>query len=199
MAITRNSVKQKRSTTQRGSEQVTEDDTRRVAHQETTTRWDRIPNAIEYLHRYVEYLEVVGRDKPKLNVTEAVRIMDLIYKLKEKIGEEVKSPLEKVYDTMRFAIVPELMLEADMTTTTIEGIGRVSIQDDVTATVAKENKEAFMAWLVEHELEDLISQSVNAATLGAFVRKQLQKKDGVKLPTDLIKITPVTRASITRS
>lgn len=199
MAIVRNSVKQKRNTTQRGSEQVTEDDTRRVAHQETTTRWDRIPNAIEYLRRYVEYLEVVGRDKKALNVTEAVRVMDTIYKLKEKLGEEVKSPLEKVYDTMRFAIVPELMLEADMTTTTIEGIGRVSITDDISASVAKENKEAFMAWLVEHELEDLISKSVNAQTLAAFVRKQLQKKDGVKLPTELIKITPVTRAAITRS
>lgn len=200
MAITRNSTKQKRQNpTQRGSENVSNDDTRRVAHQETTTRWDRVPNAIEYLRRYVEHLEVVGRDKANLNVTEAIRIMDSIYKLKEQIAEQVKSPLEKVYDSMRFAVVPELMIEADMTTTTIEGIGRCSIQDDISATVPKEFKDEFMSWLVEHELEDLISKTVNAATLAAFVRKQLQKKDGVKLPTNLIKITPVTRAAITRS
>jgi hypothetical protein len=201
MATVRNSETQKNTRkTGRGNENVSEDDVRRAAHTETTNKWERVPGAIEYLRQYIEYLSSKVRDRKDMDMVQAIQLMDMVYKLKERVAEHVKTPVEGVYDMLRLGVVPELMLEKEITTITVDGIGRCTVQDDISATVPKDNKEEFIEWLVEHELENIITQTVNAQTLAAFVREQIRKgKDGVKLPAKLIKITPVTRAVITRS
>lgn len=203
---------QPRSKGGRGNEQVSNDDVARVAEQSLTpeaqeNRWARIPNAIEYLRRYNEYLEEQSRNTDKaLTPMAALRLMDQVFKHKELVSEHVKSPLEKIYDILRFTVVPEVFADNEITTLTLEGIGRCNIMDDIAVTMQGDDKaekdahkEQFYKWLVNNELEDLITQTVNAQTLAAFVRRQLQSKDGKKLPMDLLKISPVTRAQITRS
>ena len=202
---------QARSKGGRGNERVTNDDVSRVAEQTLTPeaqedRWARVPNAIEYLRRYNEYLEGLARNEKKtLTPMSALRLMDQIFRHKELVAEHIKSPIEKLYDIMRFTVVPEVFVDNDITTLTLEGIGRCNIMDDISVVVeggTKEEKEfhkqAFYQWLRENELEDLISQTVNAQTLAAFVRRQIQSKDGIPLPYDHIKVKPVTRAQITR-
>jgi hypothetical protein len=202
---------QPRSKGGRGNERVTNDDVSRVAEQSLTPeaeadRWARVPNAIEYLRRYNEWLEVQARNEKKtLTPMSALRLMDQIFRHKELIAEHIKSPIEKLYDIMRFTVVPEVFADNDITTLTLEGIGRCNIMDDIQVAIVgdgKEDKErhkqAFYEWLRQNELEDIITQTVNAQTLAAFVRRQLQSKDGLKLPYDHIKVNPVTRAQITR-
>lgn len=203
---------QPRSKGGRGNEQVTGDDVSRVAEQALTPeaeedRWARVPNAIEYLRRYNEHLEKLARNADKkLTPMSAVRLMDQVFRHKELLSDHVKSPLEKIYDILRFTVVPEVFSDSEITTLTLDGVGRVNIMDDIAVTMVGENKEekeahkkAFYDWLVANELEDLITQTVNAQTLAAFVRRQIQSKDGLKLPMDHLKINPVTRAQITRS
>ena len=203
---------QPRSKGGRGNEQVTNDDTARVAEQALTPqaqedRWARIPNAFEYLRRYNEYLEEQARNADKkLTPVTALRLMDRVFRHKELMSDHVKSPLEKIYDILRFTVVPEVFSDNEVTVLSLDGIGRCNIMDDIAVTMQgndkKEkdiNKTLFTAWLVANELEDLITQTVNAQTLAAFVRRQLQTKDGIKLPMEILKINPVTRAQITRS
>lgn len=202
---------QPRSTGGRGNERVTNDDTARVAEHALTPeaqedRWAKVPNAIEYLRRYNEYLEKLARNEDKkLTPMAALRLMDAVFQHKEKISDHVKSPLEKIYDILRFTVVPDVFSDNEITTLTLEGIGRCNVLDDIAVIIAGDNKEekeqhkaAFYQWLVANELEDLITQTVNAQTLAAFVRRQLQSKDGKKLPMEHLKINPVTRAQITR-
>jgi hypothetical protein len=203
---------QPRSAGGRGNEQVSNDDVQRAAEHSLTKeaqdeRWSRVGNAIEYLRRYNAYLETQARNADKkLSPMDALRLMDTVFKHKEKVAEHVKSPIEKIYDILRFTVVPEVFADNELTTMTLEGVGRCNIMDDIAVVMLGEDKAekeahktAFYQWLIDNELEDLITQTVNAQTLAAFVRRQLQSKDGKKLPYDHIKITPVTRAQITRS
>lgn len=202
---------QPRSKGGRGNERVTNDDVSRVAEQSLTPeaqedRWARVPNAIEYLRRYNEHLETLARNEKKtLTPMSALRLMDQIFRHKELIAEHIKSPVEKLYDIMRFTVVPEVFSDNDITTLTLEGIGRCNIMDDIQVSITGDGKEekeahkqAFYEWLRQNELEDLITETVNAQTLAAFVRRQIQSKDGLPLPYDHIKVNPVTRAQITR-
>lgn len=203
---------QPRSKGGRGNEHVTNDDVRRVAEQPLTAeaeanRWSRIDNAIEYLRRYIEHLETRAQNKDKkLDAQSALRLMDEAFAIKEKLGEKLKTPAERIYDMLRFTVVPEIFTDSDITALTLDGIGRCNIMDDITVTMVGDNKEeqtasrkALIEWLVAHEMEDLVTETVNAQTLTAFVRRQLKDKDGIPLPYELIKVNPVTRAQITRS
>lgn len=204
---------QARSKGGRGNERVTNDDvasgpaTHKLTPEAEADRWSRVPNAIEYLRRYNEYLETqVRNEKKTLTPMMALKLMDLVFRHKEIVSDMIKSPLEKLYDILRFTVVPEVFADNEITTLTLEGIGRCNIMDDISVTMMGDNKEekeihkqAFYQWLRDNEMEDIITQTVNAQTLAAFVRRQIQSQDGLKLPYDDIKVTPVTRAQITRS
>jgi hypothetical protein len=202
---------QARSAGGRGNERVSNDDVSRPAEQSLTpeaqeNRWARVPNAIEYLRRYNEWLEVQVRNENKaLTPMSALRLMDQVFRHKELISEHIKSPIEKLYDILRFTVVPEVFQDNGTTTLTLEGVGRCNIMDDISVTTVGKtkdekdaNKAQFQQWLIDNELEDMITQTVNAQTLAAFCRRQIQSKDGLKLPYELIEIKPVTRAQITR-
>lgn len=217
----------------RGNERVTNDDVSRVAEQATTTRWDRLPNAVEYLRRfidskefpvtgeqasqlipllieclrrYVQHIETLARnDKKDLTPQQAMKLMNLIYKFTKLVGENVKSPAEKVHDILRFTVVPEIFSDNDTTSLVLEGIGRCNIMDDISLVVNGESKEekdanrqALYQWFIESGFEDLLTQTINAQSMAAWYRKQLQEKDGVLPPADLVTVKPITRAQITR-
>lgn len=223
---------QNRSKGGRGNERVTNDDVARTAEQATTSRWDRLPNALEYLRRfidatanepvpreemgvvikllveglrrYVEGLEARARNKEAMDPERAMRTMDEAKHFKEYIGEMVKSPAEKIFDILRFTVVPEVFIDREITALSLEGIGRCNIQDDISVVMQGETKDEkdhskalFQQWLIANGKEDLITATVNAQTLAAFVRSQIKDKNGLKLPMDLIEIKPVTRAVIT--
>jgi hypothetical protein len=54
----------------------------------------------------------------------------------------------------------------------------------------------FYEWLRTSGFDDLIVETVNSSTLKAWCKEQ--QKMGKAPPDDLIKITPFTRASITK-
>lgn len=183
----------------RGNEQVTPDDTARAAHTAVENPFPKLQAAIDYLHKYVLDCERRARNETKtLTPTDALKLMNETYLFKERLAEMLKSPIEKVYDILRFTVVPEVFTDNDVTSLSLEGIGRCNLIDDISVSVIKDQKEQFQDWLVEHEFEDLISKTVNAQTLAAFLRRQMAREDGVIPPAEMVKITPVTRAQITR-
>ena len=152
--------------------------------------------AIRVLTEYVRERAEVIKDKTKLTLPLAVQMMDSLYSFKENLSASVKSPTEKAYDTLRFSVIPEFMDEEDVRSVTYDGIGRVNAIDDI--QVSTLDKDGAKEWLKKVDLEDLIQETVNAQTLSAALRKRL--KDGKPMPPeDIIKVTPIVRAQITRS
>lgn len=150
--------------------------------------------ALAYLQSYVAELGEKARN-PENDAVASIRIMDECNTMKARVGEMVKSPLEAIYDMLRFAIIPARMEAEGITSITVEGIGRCNAVPDV--QVKQLDKTALYDWLVENELEDMIVQSVNAQTLAAFVRNRI--KDGKTLPAiEVLDVKAIQRAQITR-
>ena len=166
----------------------------------TLADWEeRATQAIAFLARYMAFLDAKVREKESL-VT-SVRLMDRLNVFKEIIGSQVKSPAEKMYDMLRFSIIPEQMDEGEVTARTVEDVGRVNLMDDVQCRV--EDQPSLLAWLREMELDDMIKENVNAQTLTAFVRRRLKEAGEKKVaavlpPKEVMTITPISRAPITR-
>lgn len=152
-------------------------------------------NALNVLEQYIgERVAVLKTPGSVKDLTEAVKMMDVLYRFKEALQKRVKTPVEEGYDILRFNVVPQCMDTMDVTSITVEGIGRVNVQDDVNVKVS--DAEQLTGWLTENDLEDMIKTTVNAQTLAAFVRRRM--KEGKELPTCL-EVKPLVRAVITRS
>lgn len=130
------------------------------------------------------------------SAVQGIHLMDVLFRFKERLQEMVKTPTEAAYDTLRFTVIPKLMNDEGIPTVTVAGVGRVNLQDDVQVKVL--NQGGLRDWLVEHEFEDMIKPTVNAATLAAFVRKRI--KEAEDLPGEaVIEVKPISRATITRA
>lgn len=100
------------------------------------------------------------------------------------------------FDLLRTILIPAKMEDEHITNTVFNGIGRVTTQDDLFVSVKSGLKDKFYAWLRKNKLGDLIQGTVNSSTLKAAMKERLKK--GKKLPTELLNVTPVTRAVITK-
>jgi hypothetical protein len=59
------------------------------------------------------------------------------------------------------------------------------------------DQQHFYEWLESNNLGDLIKPTVASSTLKAFVKNRI--KAGKDLPDAVLKVTPFTRASITKA
>lgn len=159
--------------------------------------------AMLVLEQYIAERAELAKDKVRIgNTVNSIKLMDTFKRFTDEIGKRVKSPAEAAYDSIRFTIVPSFMEDEDITSIKVEDVGRVNVMDDVQVKV--EDKDKLFEWLKANELEDMITEGVHAQTLAAFVRKRLKdpidEEEGENLPgAEIITVTPVTRAQITRS
>lgn len=167
-------------------------------------------SAMAVLRAYVEERAAILHPEAKVKVkdaADAIRMMDALYKFKEELGDTVKSPVEKAYDTLRFSVIPNLMDDEGLTTIGVEGIGRTNLQDDVQCKVL--NADGLKDWLTEQDKEDMIKETVNAQTLAAFIRARMKQISTMKdspqeerdklLPSaEILTVKPIVRAVITR-
>jgi hypothetical protein len=162
---------------------------------------DQAHEALGVLAAYIEERVSLIKDKTRIGDTvAAIRAMDHFKRLAEAVATRIKNPLEEGYNFMRFTLVPSFMDDEGITKIGVDGVGRVTLADDLSASV--KDKEALKDWLIEHDLEDMITDSINAATLTAFFRNRIKdgkKQDGKDLPdSKIVEVKPFVRASITR-
>ena len=112
---------------------------------------------------------------------------------KERIEAEL-SIVNAWYDVLRMEVIPEKMDTDGVENIRIEGIGRVSLTADMFTAVT--NKEGLFQWFKDNKLDDLIQPTVNASTLKAFIKRRI--KEAKDYPTECVRVTPFTRASITK-
>lgn len=108
----------------------------------------------------------------------------------------VKTLLQKKYDALRLNLVPPAMDDNNVTTMSVDGVGRVGLTADVYVSVLAENRLALHKWLRDNNHADLIKETVNAGTLKAFIKASIKK--GETFPEDIIKVTPFSRVTIAK-
>ncbi len=114
---------------------------------------------------------------------------------KEKLEAELRD-VNAYYDVLRLEKVPERAELDGVESAKFEGIGRLSFRHDL--FLQTKNPSELNLWLRGHKLGDLIKQTVNSSTLKAFIKNRI--KDGKELPpAELVKVTPVTMATITKA
>lgn len=109
--------------------------------------------------------------------------------------DRIKSAVGKVYDFYRTAVVPSRMEDEGVDSLKITGVGRLGLTSDL--NVSWPNKEAGMRWLEQIGSGDLITETVNAASLKAMLKRRLQS--GEDIDSDIFDVKPFTRAAITKA
>jgi hypothetical protein len=121
--------------------------------------------------------------------------MDDVRKQKESLEETLKG-VNETFDFLRITKIPTVMNDENIDRISVKGVGRVSITADMHVSIKADKKDDFYQWLRDNGRTDLISETVNASTLKASVKKMF--KEGEIPPEDLLNISPFERASITK-
>ena len=112
-------------------------------------------------------------------------------------AKEVKTSLQKKYDALRLNLVPSAMDDEGVTSINIDGIGRMGLTADLYASIPADQKPEAYEWLRDNQHGDIIKETVNAGTLKATF-KAIIKKGEETIPENIFKVTPFSRAAITK-
>ncbi len=112
------------------------------------------------------------------------------------IVEEELSRINGELDDIRLKQIPEMMAEIEVKNATFPGIGRVQLAADLYCSTKAGRKEEAMQWLRDMELDGMISETYNASSMKALIRKQIEQ--GAEIP-DFMNVTPFIRASIVKA
>ncbi len=130
-----------------------------------------------------------------MDLVNLVMEMDDVRKQKESLEETLKG-VNETFDFLRITKIPTVMNDENIDRISVKGVGRVSITADMHVSIKADKKDDFYQWLRDNGRTDLISETVNASTLKASVKKMF--KEGEIPPEDLLNISPFERASITK-
>lgn len=124
-------------------------------------------------------------------------LIEQIMKMKELKAEidelsAIRAELQKEYDKLRLFDIPNTMAEQGDTRSITGEFGRCTLTADL--YVKSKDKAKLHEWLQESGNGALIVPTVNAQTLKAFTKEQLQ--NGEQLPEEILSISPFTRAVI---
>lgn len=116
---------------------------------------------------------------------------------KDKLEDELKE-VNAEYDVMRIELLPTLMEDAGLENFRMAGLGRVQLTGDIFVSTREGAKAELHKWLEGENLQDLITEGVNASTLRASIKERI--KAGKPLPPEgVVRVTPYTRASIVKA
>ncbi len=119
-----------------------------------------------------------------------------VQRRKEALEADLKNANAE-FDVLRFECIPDVMEEQGIERMTFAGIGRVQLSADIRVATRAANRGRLFGWFREHDLGDLIVETVNSSTLKAWVKGRM--KEGKEVPPeDIMTVTPVTRASIVK-
>lgn len=124
-----------------------------------------------------------------------IRSMDDLRARKDEIEEQLKY-INKEYDFLRLKLVPKMFEDEGIESLKVDGIGRVSLTGDMYVSIQSGRKDEAYEYFRDIGKGSLITEVINSSTLKATVKAMI--KGGEDIPEELIKITPFTRASITK-
>ncbi len=135
-------------------------------------------------------------DLREMNVVQLAGELRKLKELKESMEEDLKET-NKYIEEITKHILPEKMDDQGISNIKIDGVGRITLRGEVYASILAANRDAAYQWLRDTGRASLISNTVNASSLKAACKEWL--KNGEEIPEELIKVTPVTVAVLTRT
>lgn len=137
----------------------------------------------------------------EFSVYDGLSLVDLVKKMRagEIAKEEAEAKLKEInkhLDFLRLTKIPSKMEEDGIENLRIEGVGRVQLTSDIYAGIQSGHQEEAFQWLSDTGRGDLIKDTVNASSLKATLKEAMRK--GEEIPEDIFRISPFTRASITK-
>lgn len=111
-------------------------------------------------------------------------------------ADALKKKLHKELEAYGMSILPEVFEKEDVTSLNLSSGYRVTISSVTRASIPAENKAEAYQWLVDNELGDLITNTVNASTLSATAKSLIE--EGRQLPEDLFKVAVLPQVSMTK-
>lgn len=121
--------------------------------------------------------------------------MQAIQTQKDELDERSKD-LTKALDDLRLKQIPEMMDALECKNATFPGIGRVQLAADLYCSTKAGQKDAAMQWLRDLEMDGMISETYNASSMKALVRRLIEA--GTEVP-EFMNVTPFIRASIVKA
>lgn len=110
--------------------------------------------------------------------------------LKQKL-----TAIEKEVEDLSYTILPNMFQAQHVKTISVEGVGRVTINDKWAASIL--DKEKGYNWLRSSGNASLIIETVNSSTLTAFAKDRALRGD--PLPGDIFKVGAAPYTSITKA
>lgn len=137
----------------------------------------------------------------EFSVYDGMSLVDLVKKMRagELAKEEQEAKLKDInrhLDHLRIVKIPSKMEEDGVENMRVEGIGRVQLTSDMYVGIQSGHQEAAYQWLSDTGRGDLIRDNVNPSSLKAALKEAIRK--GEEIPEDIFRISPFTRASITK-
>lgn len=114
---------------------------------------------------------------------------------KEALEEQSKAMGIEI-DSLRLKQIPELMDQLEVKNATFSGIGRVQLAADLYCSTKAGQKDQAMQWLRDMEMDGMISETYNASSMKALVRRLMV--EGAEIP-ECLNVTPFIRASIVKA
>ena len=128
-------------------------------------------------------------------VSGAMETQILLGSLEDALSIAKKAAVE-AYDTYRLSILPEMVADEGMSSANVPGLGSVYLVSDAYVSVPVGDAPEFHRWLRDNGSSGIIKETVHPGTLKAFIKGMM--KEGKEVP-EMVKVTPFTRAQITKS
>lgn len=147
------------------------------------------------LLKIVQQLAIEAESKVIDEQMDAVATARLLrtYRDANDLADSIKKHIGSIYDYIRVVKMPGKMDDEGIDSPfNVSGVGRIVLTDDIRVNVL--DKSAEYEWLEANGHGNLVTETVNAASLAALLRRYL--RDGKTVPESVFKITPFIRASI---
>lgn len=135
---------------------------------------------------------------PKYNGFKLDELAAAQVEIKSKIEglKSQQSVLQKEFDHLRLHRIPAMMDEMGIDSVNLTGIGRLSTQGALQASIIKDMRDEAYEWLENNGHGDLIKGTVNSSSLKALIKEQI--KAGEQFPEELFNIHLFTMATVTK-
>ena len=156
-----------------------------------------LTDALNHLNKAAEWVATDTFDTiGKGDLIELIRHYDKLREVNEAV-KKARKALDDLEDHLSHSDVPDAFKRAGIKTISIEDLGRVTVAYKWGCSIVDGKKPESFQWLRQSGNGSLIIETVNAQTLAAFAKAEVETH-GRELPTDLFSTSLRPYVSITK-
>ena len=115
---------------------------------------------------------------------------------KAKLKSELRT-IEAKIDALTVDVIPDKLAEDGFKNVRVDGVGQIKLSTQAFCSTRAGMSEAVREWMVEHGFGELVTETINPATLKSFIKEQMEHGGDVP-PDDLINFQPYSRATVVK-